>query len=278
MWLFCGSEHVTSDDRFVYGYSKSNMPKNFFLDIDKYCWRKKNNAIGNISNISIIAPSQWMFERAKQSKILKKSNISVINIPLDVDFWRFRPKEKVSLLPKHLNITFGTSSFSKDKGLLMFVNSLILLRKSTCIDHVVVNYVGNLDNEILKRTPFSYNNHGFISSNIRLREVYQKSDLCIFPSYIESFGQMAAESAIAGAYVIAYSKTGVSDFIKNGENGTLFSVYTEEALSEAINQSIASIKRLNILKYNKLTINKELSLEYIGNKYGKLLDDIVQHL
>jgi len=219
-----------------------------------------------------------MFERAKQSKILKKSNISIINIPLDVNFWKFKPKAKVSPLPEYLNITFGTSSFSEDKGLLMFVNSLILLRKNTSIDSVVVNYVGKLDDDILKRTPFRYNNHGFISSNIGLREVYQKSDLCVFPSYIESFGQMAAESSIAGAYVIAYSKTGVSDFIKNGENGTLFSVYSEEALAEAINQSIASIKRLNILKYNKLTINKELSLEYIGNKYGKLLDDINQHL
>lgn len=277
MWFFCGSEHVSSGDRYIHGYDKSNKPKNTLIDIDRFFWKRKKMAIDKIDDIYFIAPSQWMLDRAKQSKILKKSKISIINVPIDVEFWKHTSNRENVKAYKHLNsnvrITFGSSSTSRNKGLEMFIESLKLLSKLE-LNNIIINYVGLLDNNALKRTPFNYNNHGFISSNNHLREVYQDSDICVFPSYIESFGQMAAESSTSGAYVVAYSETGVSDFIKNDKNGVLFNVFSKECLADAIKYSINRVSQVNVLEYNDLTINKSLSMKHIGKKYSEFFNSI----
>jgi len=277
MWIFCGCEHVSNNDRYIHGYSKSNKQKNVLIDIDRYFWKKKKKAIDQIDNIHFIAPSKWMFERAKQSDILKKSKISIINIPIDVDFWKLNPSKRGIVKYNHhssINIAFGSSSASNNKGLKMFINSLNLLKESCYFNNIVINYIGRLDNNVVKKTPFIYNNYGFISSNNSLKDVYQNSHICVFPSRIESFGQMAAESSIAGACVIAYSETGISEFIKDGKNGLLFNVYSDKCLADTIRYAIDKLDRLNVLEYNKSNMNELLSMGYIGNEYYKLLSKI----
>jgi len=278
MWIFCGSEHIASNNRYINGYSKSNKPANILLDIDRYFWKKKKCAINKLNDIYFVAPSQWMYEQAKQSTVLKNSKVIKINIPMDVDYWSFKPIKINKLVDNspesEITITFGSSSVSKNKGLKMFVDSLILLKQKVNSNRVVINYFGSLDDEVIKRTPFSYNNHGFIPSKDHLRAIYQNSDLCVFPSLIESFGQMAAEASISGAFVIAYSKTGVSDFINHGKNGALFSCYSVKGLANALYDSMFKTERIDIMKYNEFNINKTLSPEFIGVKYCELLNNI----
>jgi len=281
MWIFCGSEHIANDDRYIQGYYKSNKPTNALFDIDRYFWKVKKRAINSLSNIYFVAPSQWMFDKAKQSMILKNSKILKINIPIEVDYWSEKSNKTHMFMDKYsdgeINITFGSSSFSNNKGLKMFIDSLILLKQRANPKKIVINFFGCIDDGIIKRTPFSFKNYGFISSNTDLREIYQNSDLCVFPSFIESFGQMAAEASISGAFVIAYSETGISDFIKNGKNGILFSNYSERELANAIYESISNAKRRDVIKYNELTIKKDLSQEFIGAKYGELLNNIKEY-
>ena len=46
MWPFCGTEHYSSNDKFINGYKNKDAGNNFFLfDIDKYIWNLKKKII-----------------------------------------------------------------------------------------------------------------------------------------------------------------------------------------------------------------------------------------
>jgi glycosyltransferase involved in cell wall biosynthesis len=54
-----------------------------------------------------------------------------------------------------------------------------------------------------------------------IRDFYAEADIYVAPATLESFGIAALEARCAGLPVVAYSGSGVADFITNGEDGFL---------------------------------------------------------
>jgi glycosyltransferase involved in cell wall biosynthesis len=54
-----------------------------------------------------------------------------------------------------------------------------------------------------------------------IRDLYAEADLYVAPATLESFGIAALEARCAGLPVVAYSGSGVADFITHGEDGFL---------------------------------------------------------
>ena len=54
-----------------------------------------------------------------------------------------------------------------------------------------------------------------------IRDRFADADLYVSPATLESFGIAALEARCAGLPVLAFSGTGVSDFITDGRNGVL---------------------------------------------------------
>jgi hypothetical protein len=80
MWAFCGVEHYTTDSvRFVAGYLKSNRPANLQgLDVSRWAWENKRRAYTRIRSLTVVAPSQWLADCAKQSALFRDRNVVVI--------------------------------------------------------------------------------------------------------------------------------------------------------------------------------------------------------
>ncbi len=66
-----------------------------------------------------------------------------------------------------------------------------------------------------------------------LAQYLQGAQAYLFPS-LEPFGIAAVEALAAGCPVIAYAEGSSRDFIKNGENGLLFSAQTAASLAQAL--------------------------------------------
>jgi glycosyltransferase involved in cell wall biosynthesis len=65
-----------------------------------------------------------------------------------------------------------------------------------------------------------------------IRDRFADADLYVSPSTLESFGIAALEARCAGLPVLAFTGTGVSDFIEHGRNGLL--VGTDDELAAAL--------------------------------------------
>ncbi len=70
----------------------------------------------------------------------------------------------------------------------------------------------------------------------RLPLYYSAADVCVMPSYYESFGLVAVESLACGTPVIASAVGGLTKIIRHGENGLLIAERTPVAFAAGIRQ------------------------------------------
>ncbi|MEE9325460.1 MAG: glycosyltransferase, partial [Dehalococcoidia bacterium] len=69
-------------------------------------------------------------------------------------------------------------------------------------------------------------------SQERLIHFYNAADICVIPSYYESFGLVAVESLACGTPVVASRVGGLLDTIKDGKNGYLVPWHCPEPFAE----------------------------------------------
>ncbi len=88
---------------------------------------------------------------------------------------------------------------------------------------------------------------------------YNAADICVIPSYHESFGLVAVEALASGTPVVASRVGGLAAIVKDGETGYLFDERSPEALAtylcllmseNAIRLAMAKAARASVMKYN----------------------------
>ena len=88
---------------------------------------------------------------------------------------------------------------------------------------------------------------------------YNAADICVVPSYHESFGMVAVESLACGTPVVASRVGGLATIVQDGETGYLFDERSPEALAtylcllmseNEIRNSMAGAARQSVMKYN----------------------------
>jgi D-inositol-3-phosphate glycosyltransferase len=100
---------------------------------------------------------------------------------------------------------------------------------------------------------------------------YNAADICIVPSYHESFGLVAVEALASGTPVLASRVGGLATIVKDGETGYLFEERSPEALAaylclmmseNEIRNSMAGAARQSVLKYSWSSTAQHLLQEY----------------
>ena len=176
----------------------------------------------------IIAPT----EREKEDLIryYDASPEAISVIPCGVNLNLFRSVEK-EIAKSHL-------SFDGD-GIILFVGRIVplkgidkLLMAMTYLEKrqrprlVVIGGDGHSQAEVerLKSLSQSLQLHDLVTfmglvKQENLPYFYSAADLCVVPSYYESFGLVALESLACGTPVVATNVGGIGDVIRQGENG-----------------------------------------------------------
>lgn len=71
-----------------------------------------------------------------------------------------------------------------------------------------------------------------------LAQAYASADVFVFPSYVESFGLVLLEAMASGLPIVAGRAGGVTDFVKSGEHGYLFTPYDMPDFVRGVNQIV----------------------------------------
>lgn len=100
---------------------------------------------------------------------------------------------------------------------------------------------------------------------------YSAADLCVFPSYYESFGLVALESLACGTPVVATRVGGIEEVIKEGETGYVVKDNAPDHLADKITLMLSMSKakaeainsiRASVTQYSWANIAEAMAVEY----------------
>lgn len=216
-----------------YHYEKGFPFESFKVEIEKNVEIRKNNLEGK--NIVFVPISQWLQQKANESRIIKNFPKKLIHN--GVDFKVFKPHDKL----------FSRQVFNlpKDKTILLF-GSDTLINKRKGFD-ILLDALKHIDLKNIQLVTFGvdpnisdidYVSVGEIKDELLLSILYSASDFFIMPSIEEAFGQVTIEALASGTPVISFPNGGSLDIIKDGVNGLLAKGFSAQDLKEAISLAL----------------------------------------
>lgn len=282
MWPFSGAEHYCGNSmRFKNGYKKKNRPHDESgFDINRWVFKRKQNAWRKIKDLTIVAPSNWLAKCAKESLLLKDRPIQVI--PTGQDIARFRPHSKESAR--------DILNLPQDKKLILYgaVRALDDKRKGyaqlkSAIEELANNGYGNDyelivfgTNDLKDSADFRMKSKvlGYLYDETSLSLAYSAADVFVVSSIEENLANTAVEAMACGTPVVSFDVGGMSDLIQHQANGYLAKPFAPSDLAQGI-LWVTSEAGKTLSMASRQTIEKSFSLDIVTKQYVALYEEIL---
>jgi glycosyltransferase involved in cell wall biosynthesis len=234
-------------------------------------------------NITIVTPSTWLAECARESTLFKNHRIEVIANSLETDIYKpsnkSNLKQELGLSEKTKIILFGAEDLNENrKGLQYLLDSINYLKQNNKIkkllsdDELCVLTFGK-PSPILDGMDFPYKALGYIDKDEKLAEIYSVADVLVLPSIEDNLPNMMLESLSCGTPVVGFNTGGIKDVIVDGYNGFLCEI--GDAVSFA--DKIASIlfSDVSISDNCRQYAQESFALKVQAVKYKALFEDLI---
>ena len=199
----------------------TNIPeylKYFHFDfLENFSWRYLLKV--HLKANRVFVPSNST-KKSLQNKGLK--NISIWSRGIDKsqyspDYRDESFRKEYGLVDKTVFLYVGRVSPEKDIDILMETFNRLNLKYKDKI-HLIIVGDGPLLSSLKEKAPSNITFLGFLRGNT-LSKVYASSDIFIFPSSTETFGNVVIEAMASGVPVISCLAGGIADNLINGVNG-----------------------------------------------------------
>lgn len=265
-WPFTGGCHVPFDCK-KYQIHCSKCPalnSSRENDLSKYVWQRKKDIYKNI-NLTIVSPSNWMASCARFSSLLGNKNIVVIHNSIDENiFFRIdkdKAREFFELDKNKKYILFSGDINDDNKGFNYLLDSYNLIKKE--INNLEILVIGNNKEKIIEGVKFI----GNIGDEKILNMIYNAVDIVSIPSIQENFSNTAIESLASGTPILCFDIGGMSDIVKQKDNGYLATPFDISDFSNGIKYILSN----SFLIDSKSIFDKKFQFE----EYKKLYENIL---
>jgi glycosyltransferase involved in cell wall biosynthesis len=166
--------------------------------------------LGNETGPTVIAPSNWIAERAKRSRVLGNSKIIVINNPLSQEFiLRSHHQRRRKSIDESYVVTFVAQDlFSPYKGLKTLIECINKFEDNFVSEKVDFIFVGKGEDLSFKKIHFEQ--YSKVDSN-SMSEIYKKSDLLIVPSMADNSPNVIFEALVSGIPFVGSNRGGIAE-------------------------------------------------------------------
>jgi glycosyltransferase involved in cell wall biosynthesis len=248
-------------------------------DLSGKIWEQKKK-IYNHSDLHWVTVSDWFFSQAKQSSLLKNSELHKIFNAIDTDV--FKQVDKLSVrneldIPSdRFIILTGGFGITKDpnKGFNDLLSSLHFIKEKYQIptDKICIVVFGNTLESELNRSVYKIINAGLITDDAILSKYYAASDVFVCTSKQETGPTTVLESMSCGTPVISYNVGVVPEIVKNNENGFICTKNDPEEIAIGLMSfyQMEKEKRSQFGKNARKMIALNCSYEMTGKKYLEL--------
>lgn len=243
---FTGGEHY---DQSVLGMNESGYPiPRLLTEEEKQMFQEnlvlKKRAIESVKNLTIVSPSKWLAQEAKQSSVFKTRE--VLCIPYGIDSTVFKPIDKdfsrdVLGIPKDKKVVlFVADSISNDrKGYSYLKNALSMMQRKDVVLCAIGSKKGAIEaNEQILEL-------GAIADDRLMNIAYSAADVFVIPSLMDNLPNTVIESLMSGTPVIGFPIGGIPDMIEHGVNGLLAEDISSTALLKSIEEFLNTSDTFN---------------------------------
>lgn len=238
-------------------------------------WESKNDILMNGKNLTILANSDWSFNKFNELKsTMNFPNLTISKITLGIPSIFFQSDDKNYIrelfkIPKDdFVITFSVSSISEErKGAKILAEALMKFNRK----NVTLLIIGNNDIEL------DFGLHkvikiGYLKDADMIVSILTGSDVFIGPSKEETLGQVFIEAAAAGVPSLGFYGSGVEDAIANNITG-LLSDPNADALLNKLEKIYDDINcRESIAFFSKIYANNEFTIEKSFRSFFSILN------
>lgn len=286
MWSFTGHCYASLDcDRWKIGCGKCPYLDIFPFqaigrDSTRLEWKLKNWAYSH-SNLSIVTPSRWLAEQAKQSML---NRFPIHWIPHGIDTEVYKPLDKEQCRSV-LGIPFGKKKVlafvamalnNYIKGGDLLLKALESLPESLKAE-IVLLLLGHGGRHITNSVGIQTIDFGYVY-NDRLKAIcYAAADLLIHPARGDNFGLVLLESMACGTPVISFRVGGVPELVRPGITGYLAKPENTEDFRDGMVQLLEDEPRRNHMRQQCRAIAlKEYNLELWVQRCIELYRQLLQ--
>jgi len=196
-------------------------------------------------------------------------NIRVIPAGVDLDLFHPADRKKARCelaLEEYRRVLLFAGRLQPFKGLDLLLHAMTYLPNHGTTRLLVVGGNAGKTDELVKMNSLVSelgigSMVGFVGpvEHDRMPTFYNAADICVVPSYHESFGMVAVEALASGTPVLASRVGGLATIVRDGETGYLFDERSPEVLAtylcllmseNEIRQSMAQSARQSVAKYN----------------------------
>lgn len=188
-----------------------------------------------LANITFVGCSQWLTNRAKQSRLLENKLVCSIPNPIDVSLFRQKGQKEVrNLLGLPLNkklLLFGAlNATDRRKGIEYLITSLELLDRQD-VELVVL---GQVKENIRNMFSLPIHSIGYLSDELKIVDLYNAVDMFVTPSLEENLPNMIMESMACGTPCVGFRVGGIPEMIDHQVNGYVANYKDSKDLANGI--------------------------------------------
>ena len=282
MWPFSGGEHYVGNSiRYKEGYLANNRPAGETgLDINRWIWARKRKSWSSVSNLVIVAPSQWMANCARESVLFRNYRVEVL--PNGIDHDRYHPIDhavarNILGLPENKKlILFGGVLATGDerKGFHLLIEALEKLESQSSTGEYELVVFGSPSGD----SPLSMKTHylGRLQDDISLAIVYAAADVFVAPSLEDNLPNTVLESLSCGTPVVAFDIGGMPDMVAHMTNGYLAPGFDTSELAKGLLWVMEDGPRWKILSQKaRSTVVRTFTQQHLASRYRDLYEDIL---
>ena len=195
-------------------------------DTTALLWRVKKWLYAR-SDLTIVAPSRWLADLARQSPLLGRFNVHHIPYGLDLEVFSPLPQKiarELLGLPQGIPLILFGAQFLKErrKGTTQFLDALrSLIHRDHYTGGVVTLGAGGSELELPRGLAWFH--LGSISDDRLLRAAYSAADVFVCASPVDNLPNTVLESLACGVPVVAFNIGGIPDMVSHLETGYLAS-------------------------------------------------------
>lgn len=198
--------------------------------------------LANYDNLTLVTPSQWLAEVARQSRLFGDRPIHVIPNPIETDVFQPLPlpaaKRRLGLIPSAFTFVAQSSNesrkeFSQLLGAIRRALQNESFRAAADNGKIQFLFFGNLS-QPLEAPDIPHRHIGWRGTARKLAELYAAGDAFILPSLEDNLPNVMLESISCGTPLIAFDVGGMPDVIQPEKTGWLVPVGDFEQLAQRL--------------------------------------------
>jgi len=237
-------------------------------------------------SFTIVAPSRWLADCARQSTLFCNHRIEVIPNSLETDIFAPLPKadakSQLGIDPETTTLLFGAATATeKRKGFSELIRAIEI-----CLEHPQFQELAacrkieilcfGYPSEQLNELRVPVRSVGFVESDAQLGIIYSAANLFILPSLEDNLPNTMLEAMSCGTPVLAFNVGGIPDVVIPGKTGWLVPDRDVAQLAEALLQIVLHPETARSMGSNcRHLMEEQFSLSVQANRYLALYQDLL---